>query len=100
LNSIFLAPEGLAPESQLSVSDIKNILDHMKKYGIQVVFPETNVSQSSIKKLMDAGKEMGIPVTIASESLYGDAMGPPGSAGSKYSKMIEYDVNTIIKYLK
>ena len=31
----FAAPEGLAPESQLSVMDISNIIDHLRQYHIQ-----------------------------------------------------------------
>ncbi len=96
----FAAPEGLAPESQLSTNDIRDILGHMKKYGIHVIFPESNVSQASIRKLMNAGKMEGIRVKISPESLYGDAMGPPGSSGDNYFKMIKHDIRTIAKYLK
>ncbi len=47
----FKAPEGLAPESQLSAADIRYILDHVKRYDIHVLFPESNVSQDSIRKV-------------------------------------------------
>lgn len=95
----FAAPEGLAPESQLSTADIRLILEHMKKHDIHVIFPESNVSQASIRKLKNAGEESGIEIRIASEYLYGDAMGPPGSSGDSYSKMITHNVETIAKYL-
>lgn len=92
------APEGLAPESQLSTSDIRLILDHIKKYHIHVIFPELNVSRASIYKLLDAGREEGVELEIASEPLYGDSMGPPGSSGDTLIEMIEYNVRTIKKY--
>lgn len=95
----FQAPEGLAPDSQLSSSDIQNIIDHLKKYQIHVIFPESNVSQDSIKKIVQAGKESGVDVVIASDPLYGDAMGPPGSEGDSYPKMILHDASVINKYL-
>ncbi|MGZ3633021.1 MAG: metal ABC transporter solute-binding protein, Zn/Mn family [Parachlamydiaceae bacterium] len=91
----FAAPEGLAPESQLSTTDIRQILNHIKTYQIKVIFPESNVSQASIRKLLNAGKEEGLQLSIAPGPLYGDAMGPPGSAGDTYFKMIEHNVRII-----
>lgn len=95
----FVAPEGLAPESQLSSNDIRQILTHMKAHNVHVIFSESNVSQASIRKLLDAGSEEKMHLKIASESLYGDAMGPPGSAGDTLLKMIRYNIETIGKYL-
>ena len=96
----FAAPEGLAPESQLSASDIRLILDHMKEYNVRVIFPESNVSRASIEKLKNAGNEEGLNLEIAPGPLYGDAMGAPGSPGDTYLKMLTHDVNLIAKYLK
>lgn len=96
----FAAPEGLAPESQLSASDIRLILDHMKKYDVRVIFPESNVSRASIQKLKDAGNEEGLNLKIAPGPLYGDAMGPPGSSGDTYLKMLTHNVHLIAEYLK
>lgn len=95
----FQAPEGLAPESQLSATDIRYILEHMKKYNVNVIFPESNVSQASIRKLVSAGSEEGMHVVIAKEALYGDAMGPPGSTGDKYLKMITHNIDTLVNNL-
>lgn len=96
----FQAPEGLAPDSQLSSHDIQHILDHLARYQITVIFPESNVSQDSIKKIIDAGKQKGLEVIIAKDPLYGDAMGPPGSPGETYPKMLEHNAEVIEKYLK
>jgi manganese/zinc/iron transport system substrate-binding protein len=95
----FKAPEGLAPDNQLSSSDIQSILNHLEQFHINVIFPESNVSQDSIRKIIDAGKEKGIDVIIAEDSLYGDAMGPPGSPGDTYPKMLEHNAGVIEKYL-
>ncbi len=95
----FAAPEGLAPESQLSAIHIKQILDYLTLHKIHVIFPESNVSKDSIRKIVSAGKEMGLDITIAPCCLYADAMGPPGSDGDTYQKMIEHNVDWIIQYL-
>lgn len=95
----FAAPEGLAPESQLSAMDIKAIIDHLKQYQIHLIFPESNVSRDSIKKIVQAGKEQGLDVKIACCPLYGDAMGNPGSEGDSYLKMILYNARTLSTHM-
>lgn len=96
----FAAPEGLAPESQLSTTDIQKIIDHLAKYHIEVLFPESNVSLDSIRKIVNAGREKGLELTIADKPLYADAMGCPGMPGDTYLKMIQYNARTIADYLR
>lgn len=96
----FDAPEGLAPEGQLSASDIQAIIDHLIKYHIETVFPESNVSRDSLKKVVHACKQMGLTVAISNHPLYGDAMGPPGSDADTYLKMIRYDADVLIEAWK
>ncbi len=95
----FAAPEGLAPESQLSAIHIQEILNHLKKYNIHVLFPESNVSKDSIRKIVSAGKEMGLQLTVSDIPLYADAMGPLGSDGDTYIKMIQHNAHTIREQL-
>lgn len=96
----FAAPEGLAPESQLSSTDIQAIINHLMKYRIHVLFPESNVSKDSIQKIVSAGKEKGMDLKIASESLYGDAMGKKGSDGDTYVNMMKHNAKVIAHYLR
>jgi manganese/zinc/iron transport system substrate-binding protein len=96
----FDAPEGLAPESQLSATNIRQIIDHLKKYQIHLIFPESNVSRDSIKKIVQAAREEGLTVAIACCPLYGDAMGEPGSEGDTYLKMIIYNAKTLANHME
>lgn len=86
----FSAPEGLAPDAQLSTADIQKVIDHLCKYKIQVVFPESNVSRDSLKKIVNACKEKGLNVQISNATLYGDAMGK-----QTYLEMIEHDIEVL-----
>lgn len=95
----FAAPEGLAPESQLSPLHIQQILDHVAKYNIHVIFPESNVSKDSIRKILQAGNQNGLDLVMSNIPLYGDAMGAPGSDGDTYLKMIKHNANTIYDLL-
>ncbi len=94
------APEGLAPESQLSTTDIKNIINYLDYHQIHILFPESNVSQDSIRKIIQAGREKGLELKIACCPLYVDAMGRAGSEGDTYLKMILYDSKIIAKHMK
>lgn len=95
----FAAPEGLAPESQISVTDIQEIISHLKLYHIRVLFPESNVNKDSIRKIVQAAKEQGLDVEICDCYLYADAMGKPGSDGDSYLKMLTHNAKTIAKML-
>lgn len=96
----FAAPEGLAPESQLSTTHIQQIIDYLTLYKVHVIFPESNISKDSIRKIVSAGSEKGLDITIAPCCLYADAMGEPGSDADTYQKMMVHDADWIIKYLK
>lgn len=93
------APEGLAPESQLSIAEIQALIDHVARYHIRVLFPESNVSKDSIRKIVAAGKAKGLDLKMASQVLYADAMGPSGSDADTYLGMIRYDANVIANNL-
>lgn len=93
------APEGLAPESQLSAVHIQEIINYLILHHVHVIFPESNVSKDSIRKIVSAGKEKGLDITMAPCCLYSDAMGQPGSDGDTYQKMITHNAHWIMKYL-
>jgi len=95
----FIAPEGLAPESQISLRDIQTTIDHLIKYKIQVIFPESNVNHDSIEKIVKAANEKGLNVTISTSALYADAMGKKGSDADTYIKMIKHNALMIQKNL-
>ena len=96
----FVAPEGLAPESQISATDIQATIDYLSRYRIHVLFPESNVNRDSIRKIVQAAKEKGLNVKIADVFLYADAMGKPGSDGDSYIKMITHNAQAIATHIK
>lgn len=91
----FVAPEGLAPESQISPFDIQEIILHLARYEIHVIFSESNVNRDSIRKIVQASNEKQLNVRIANISLFADAMGRPGSDGDTYLKMMKHNSRTI-----
>lgn len=89
------APEGLAPDSQLSTHDITQLIDYIRLHKVRCLFIESNVNHDSIFKLLDASKKLGLDVRIVSTPLYADAMGARGSPGDGYKKMISHDITQV-----
>lgn len=92
----FAAPEGLAPDGQLSTHDIQEIIDHLSRYKISVVFAESNVSRDSLKKIVSASREKKHDVNFSKRVLYGDAMGSFEDRVSSYLEMIEKNAQSLI----
>lgn len=70
----FAAPEGLAPDGQLNPVHLQNILTHLQKYQIHILFPESNVSRDSIRKIASAAEHLGFEIRLCKEALYGDSL--------------------------
>lgn len=89
------APEGLAPDGQLSIGHIRDIVTHLSQYKISVIFPESNVSPDSLKKVREACLEKGIEVHISNNSLYGDSVGEENGNANTYMKMMKKNAEII-----
>ena len=89
------APEGLAPEAHMSVSDVVELVKHIRALQISVLFPESNVSKDSLRKIVHALREMGSKIRLCQETLYGDSMG----GASSYLEMIIHNAHVIAREL-
>ena len=96
----FAAPEGLAPDGQLSVLDIQKIVEHLTFYQIEMLFPESNVSRDSLRKISSVCQKKGIHVKVVKIPIYGDTMGSASSEANTYIKMMEYNGKVISNNLE
>lgn len=94
------SPEGLSPDSQLSMSDIQDVVTHLQKHNIEVIFPESNVNLDSVKKIREVTNKLGRRLFIAPFHLYADSMGKKGEGQDTYLKMLYYNAEVIAKCLK
>ncbi len=86
-----LAPEGLAPDGQISLQGLRLIINQMKEHNIQVVFPEAYVSPDPLRKIQESAEFEGLVVKISRDSLYSDSL----PEGGDYQGMILYNAGVI-----
>ncbi|NGX61095.1 MAG: Periplasmic zinc-binding protein TroA [Chlamydiae bacterium] len=89
------APEGLAPEAEMSVRDVMEILAHIERFGVTVLFPESNVSKDGLRKILHASQAKGREVRLCHDPLYGDSMGEAVS----YLEMIGHNADILSREL-
>ena len=85
---------GISTEEQPSAQTLKKLVDTIKATGVKAIFAETTINPNLIKTV---ASEAG--VTLASEKLYSDSLGVPGSEGDTYIKMLRVNTNTIVSAL-
>ncbi len=96
---IVLGIEGLSPESEVGIADIRKLADYIVQNEIKAIFVETSVSTRNAKALQQAVKARGFDVNIGGD-LYSDAMGEKGKDEGTYIGMMKYNITTIVQALK
>ena len=61
--------------------------------GVKAVFSETSLPPRAAETI---GREAGVKVVTGTDALYGDSLGPPGSDGDTYLKMIRHNTRTMV----
>ncbi len=89
------APEGLAPDGQMSTKEVLEIAKHIATHKIPVIFAEIGINKDSLRKLQEVLSEKKYSIRLANQELYSDSMGQEGSAAGTYSGMIWYNMNAI-----
>ena len=82
--------------AELSGRDIRDLVAKIKATGVKAIFSETSLPPRAAETI---GREAGVRVVVGADALYGDALGPPGSDGDTYLKMIRHNTATIVENL-
>ena len=83
-------------QSELSPTDITDLVAKIKAERVKVVFAESSLPPKAAASIAE---EAGVTVVDGPDALYGDSLGEPGSDGDTYLKMMEHDTNTIVTNL-
>ena len=65
----------------------------MRATGVKAIFSETTLPPRAAETI---GREAGVKVVTGDDALYGDSLGPAGSDGDTYLKMIRHNTATIV----
>jgi len=79
--------------AELSGKDITDLVAKIKATGVKAIFSEASLPPKTAQTI---GREAGVRVIGGEDALYGDTLGPAGSAGDTYLKMEEHNTQTIV----
>jgi ABC-type Zn uptake system ZnuABC Zn-binding protein ZnuA len=84
----------LSDTAEPSAKQVNDLIDTIRKEKVKAIFAE---SSANPKVARQVAQETGITIV---DTLYGDTLGEPGSAGDTYLKMMVYDATTITNAIK
>ncbi|MER7006542.1 metal ABC transporter substrate-binding protein [Dactylosporangium sp. NPDC000555] len=82
--------------AELSAKDIDDIVAKIKKTGTKAVLSESSLPPKTAEAI---ARQAGVQVVAGEDALYGDTLGPQGSAGDTYLKMEEHNTDVIVRAL-
>jgi ABC-type Zn uptake system ZnuABC Zn-binding protein ZnuA/ABC-type Mn2+/Zn2+ transport system permease subunit len=78
-------------EAQASAGELAELRDLIESEGVRAVFPEASVTTDLAETIAD---ETG---ASADHELYGDSLGPEGSAGATYLDVIRVNADSLVR---
>jgi zinc/manganese transport system substrate-binding protein/manganese/iron transport system substrate-binding protein len=82
--------------AELSGRDIRDLVARIKATRARAIFSETSLPPRTAETI---GREAGVEVVTGDDALYGDGLGPPGSDGDSYVRMIRHNTATFVSAL-
>jgi ABC-type Zn uptake system ZnuABC Zn-binding protein ZnuA len=82
--------------AELSGRDIRDLVAKIKATKVKAVFSETSLPPRTAETI---AREAGVKVVEGDDALYGDSLGPAGSDGDTYLKMVRHNTRTIVSNL-
>jgi ABC-type Zn uptake system ZnuABC Zn-binding protein ZnuA len=79
--------------AELSAKQISDLVAKIKATGVTAVFSESSLPPKTAQAI---GTEAGVKVEAGEDSLYGDTLGPEGSAGATYLDMEKHNTDVIV----
>lgn len=84
-------------QAELSAQDISNVVRLIKDTGVKAVFSESSLPPKTAEAI---GRDAGVAVVAGDDALYGDSLGPAGSDGDTYLKMLRHNTREIVDHLR
>ena len=82
--------------AELSGRDVQDLVAKIRATKVKAVFSESSLPPRTAETI---AREAGVKVVEGENALYGDTLGPAGSDGDTYLKMLEHNTRTIVSNL-
>ena len=83
-------------QADLSSADVASLVAKIKAAGVKAVFSESSLPAKTARSI---ASDAHVKVVQGSDALYGDTLGPPGSAADTYLKMERHNTEVIVDNL-
>jgi zinc/manganese transport system substrate-binding protein/manganese/iron transport system substrate-binding protein len=84
----------LDDNAEPSAADIETLVDAIRDTGVRAVFSEASISPKAAETI---SREAGVAVYSGADALYGDSLGPRGSAGDTYIHSQVHNLRVILE---
>lgn len=81
---------------ELTPSGIEELVAQIKAEGVKAIFTEASLPPAAAEAL---ASEAGVTVVSGEDALYADSLGPEGSNGDTYLKMMRHNTRVIVENL-
>ena len=90
--------QGLSTAAEAGTADVQQLAAFVAQRRIPALFLETSVSSRGMEAVLAAVRAQGHEVDLGG-TLYGDALGSPGTAAATYAGMMRSNIDTITEAL-
>jgi len=84
-------------QAELSSRELSGLVARIKAEGARAVFSEASLPPKTAETI---AREAGVKVVAGEDALYGDSLGPAGSDGDTYLKMMRHNTRVIVDNLR
>jgi len=84
-------------QAELSSRALSALVARIRDLGVRAVFSEASLPPKTAETI---ARESGVRVVAGADALYGDSLGPPGSDGDTYLKMMRHNTRVIVDNLR
>lgn len=96
LREYYMAPEGFAPDSEVSIEDIRNTALFIINNQVSVVFPEYGINRRILDKVIEVARLLsGQYVTMAREELWTDSCPISGDTATVIT-LLRHNIDSIM----
>ena len=83
-------------QAELSSRQLAELVANIKAQGVKAIFAESSLPPKTAETV---ARDAGVTIVAGEDALYADSMGPPGSEGDTYLKMVRHNTRQLVTHL-